>query len=220
MEFNRTKVKELSDKIVELLTESLGEEYTFQINAGRFNGAWTRLNLEVRPKNERGEIVISEAIHRMADKAAVSAGIELTGHFIGTKCQIAGKVYTVSDYMPRRRKNNIQLTRQDGRIAHTNFEYLSSMAKILQLPSASEFKVWFTVDPDSDAVRESDVEICDRVWEVMEALYPADEYSEFYDLCEKSFNMGNAKSSSSSVYKTLKNSGIAEATKLLRQITK
>lgn len=162
-EFNRSTVKEIADRIQSSLA-SVAEEFGIElnVNGGKFDAGKFTLKLDGILTSEGGVIVAPEGKHSMADYEFTSKKVSLVGHAIGSMWNIRGEIYTVIDFVAKRPKYPFQLKRVDGRLSKCAIGFLSQGTQMVK-PTESEFITWFTVDPDSDAVVESDVEICDRV---------------------------------------------------------
>lgn len=202
-EFNRRKVREISQKIQEVLSEQCnGWDYELTINGGNFSADKVRLNLEVRMKNSDGSIVVSDVSHSIADSAASGAGLKLAGHLIGSTWNVKGIIYTVTGYNSKRRSYPVSLKREDGRLSKAPVMFLAQGTQITR-PTLEDFTKWFTMDPDSDAILESDAEICDRVQSYLENNYPIEDGDKFFNLVDKFNEKGIAKKWAKRAYELL-----------------
>lgn len=184
-EFNRSTVREISQKIQEVLSDYFKTaDYEFTINGGNFTSDKVKLNLEVRMKNADGTIVVAESSHYTADTAAKLSGLVVEGHLIGSTWTIDGTTYSVVGYNTKRPKYPVQLKRADGQMSKSSIAYLAR-GKQITIPTLEEFTKWFTMDPDSDAILESDAEICDRVQNYLDTNYPEEDGDKFYNLVNK-----------------------------------
>lgn len=191
--FNRSMAREISQKVQEALSEMFKTgNFEYTINGGTFTDDKLRLNLEVRIKNEDGTMVVSEQRHEVADLNASREGLKFEGHLIGSTWNIRGYTYTVMDYIPKLSKYPVSLKRSDGRMSKAGVGFLAQGVQYT-IPTQEDFVKWFTVDPDSDAVKESDVEICDRVQGYLEANYPVEDGNKFFALVDKFNEKGIAK---------------------------
>ena len=201
--FNRSTVKEISQKVQEVLSEYLKtDDFEFTINGGSFTDDKVKLTLEVQLKDSDGSTVVSDASHSTADSAASCAGLKFEGHLIGSMWNVKGSVYTVTGYYAKRWSYPIALKRTDGYLAKAPFSFLKQGEQIV-CPTALEFFKWFTMDPDSDAILESDAEICDRVQLYMESTYPSEVGDQFLKLVDKLNDVGIAKKWSKKAYDLL-----------------
>lgn len=192
-EFNRSTVREISQKIQEVLSDYFKTaDYEFTINGGNFTSDKVKLNLEVRMKNADGTIVVSEMSHSIADRAASLAGLVVDGHLIGSTWSIRGTAYTVVGYNTKRSKYPVSLKRADGQMSKASIALLAGCPQIT-IPTLEEFTKWFTMDPDSDAILESDAEICDNVQSYLDTNYPEEDGDKFYNLINKFNEKGIAK---------------------------
>lgn len=192
-EFNRSTVREISQKIQEVLSDYFATaDYEFTINGGNFTADKAKLNLEVRMKNADGTIVVSESSHCIADSAASIKGLKLEGHLIGSTWSIKGNTYVVTGYNTKRRSYPVSLKRADGQLSKAPILFLACGTQITT-PTLDEFTKWFTMDPDSDAILESDAEICDKVQNYLESNYPVEDGDKFFELVDKFNDKGIAK---------------------------
>lgn len=183
-EFNRSNVKEISQKVQEVLFEFFKSgDYDFTINGGNFSADKLKLNLEIRMKNSDGTIMVSEASHSLADAAASRAGLKLMGHLIGSTWNVKGSIYIVVGYNTKRPSYPLSLKREDGSLSKAQVRFLAQGVQIT-IPTLDEFTKWFTMDPDSDAILESDAEICDRVQSYLENNYPIEDGDKFFNLVD------------------------------------
>ena len=202
-EFNRSTVREISQKIQEVLSEQCkGWDYELTINGGNFSADKVKLNLEIRMKNSDGSIVVSDVSHSIADSAASKAGLKLVGHLIGSTWNVKGNIYMVTGYNTKRRSYPVSLRRSDGRMSKAPVMFLSQGEQIT-VPTLEDFTKWFTLDPDSDAILESDAEICDRVQLYMENNYPVEGGDKFFALVDKFNEEGIAKRWAKRAYELL-----------------
>lgn len=191
-EFNRSMSREISQKVQEVLSDYFeSADYEFTINGGSYASDKLKLNLEVRMKNADGTIVVSEYTHNTADVAAKLKGLVVEGHLIGSTWNIDDNTYIVVGYTPKRPKYPVQLKRADGQMSKSSFAFLAR-GKQLIIPTLEEFTKWFTMDPDSDAILESDAEICDNVQRYLDSNYPEEEGDKFYELVDKFNQFGIA----------------------------
>lgn len=202
-EFNRSTVREISQRIQEVLSEfSKCGDYEYTINGGNFSADKAKLNLEVRIKNSDGTIVVSDYSHSIADSAASSSGLKFEGHLIGSTWNVMGDTYTVTGYNTKRRSYPVSLKREDGRLSKAPVMFLAQGTQVTK-PTLEDFTKWFTLDPDSDAILESDVEICDRVQSYLENNYPIEDGDKFFNLVDKFNELDIAKKWAKRAYELL-----------------
>lgn len=179
--FDRAITNELIEKVQDVLRSHFGDDtLEFAINGGTIRADKLKLNLEVRLKDASGSVKVSDATHTHADEMVKRSGVEFAGHIIGSTWLIKDMMYEVVDYISKRPKYPIQLRRSDGRLSKCTPSFLKSGSQVTK-PTCTEFTTWCIVDPDSDAVRESDVVICDRVSDYLESKYSGDKLD---TLCE------------------------------------
>ena len=70
-------------------------------------------------------------------------------------------------------------------------------------PTLENFVKWFTLDPDSDAILETDAEICDGVQSYLQNNYPADITYKFCNLVDNFNEKGIAKKWAKRAYELL-----------------
>lgn len=202
-EFNRSNVREISQKVQEVLSDFFKSgDYEFLIDGGNFSADKVKLNLVVRMKNSDGTIMVSDASHTIADSAASRAGLKLVGHLIGSTWNVKGKIYTVTGYNTKRRSYPVSLKRADGLLSKAPVMFLAQGTQITQ-PTLEDFTKWFTLDPDSDAILESDAEICDRVQDYLESNYPVEDGDKFFNLVDKFNEAGIANKWAKRAYELL-----------------
>ena len=191
-QFNRSMAKEISQKVQEALNEMFKTgEFEYLINGGSFTADKLTLKLDVHIKNADGSIAVSGMRNDAADRRAADAGLRVKGHLVGSKWFIKGKVITVVDYVTTRPKYPLTLKWSDGRSSKAGMLFLLGGVQLVE-PTLTEFTKWFTIDPDSDAVKESDVEICDRVQAYLEASYPDEWAQKYFGIVDKFNDMGVA----------------------------
>lgn len=202
-EFNRSTVREISQKIQEVLSDYFKcSDYELTIDGGNFSADKVKLNLEVRMKNSDGTIVVSDYSHSISDSAASRAGLKLEGHLIGSTWNVKGNIYTVTGYNTKRRSYPVSLKREDGRLSKAPVTFLAQGTQVTK-PTLEDFTKWFTLDPDSDAILESDVEICDRVQGYLENNYPIEDGDKFFSLVDKFNEKGIANKWAKRAYELL-----------------
>lgn len=175
--------EEIARKIEGILSKS---GYTFSISNIIPYSDTVRILLDVKV----GEGVPVAAI-TAADSYAKSGGLAFKGHFIGSVWKVKCSYYTVADYVPRRKRYPVSLRREDGRLVKASILFLARGEQVY-VPDEKDFIKWFTLDPDSDAILESDAEICDKVQAYMERVYPGDDGQKFFSLVDEMNERGVA----------------------------
>lgn len=217
--FSRTTASEISKKVQEVLRSNYGDDtLEFIVNGGSFGSDKLTLHLTIRMKDESGALVIDEAKHINTDNTVKRAGLEFTGHILGSKWLVKDNIYEVVDYISKRRKYPIQLRRLDGVISKCIAGFLKSGVQICK-PTCTEFTTWCVIDPDIDAVKESDVEVCDRVADYMDATYPGDKVEILCNYINNLLDMKKAEQYASYIYCEL-DGGIDRAIKFAKDAYK
>lgn len=205
-EFTKPNVRIVSDRIQGLLNE-LGKELGIEIKMGGGSFTPDSFTLKVKGsiKNEDGSTFVSDDRHSVANHAAYVNGIVYEGpNVIGTIWKsIKGDFYKIVGYDSKKRSYPVLLEDADGKRLKTSFRSSGTFYKQLVQPTLEQFTTWFTIDPDSDAVSESDVEVCDNVQEFMEMAFPHEEGDTLFTLVNKLNDLGIAKRNSKQVYTTL-----------------
>lgn len=202
-EFNRSIVRKISQRVQEVLSEVLKEEgFEFIINGGTYTDDKLKLNLEVYIKNKNGTRVVSDRSHEIADKNASMAGLKFEGHLIGSIWNVNGFTYTVTGYTTKRRRFPVSLKREDGRLSKAPVMFLAQGMQVIK-PTLENFVKWFTLDPDSDAILETDAEICDGVQSYLQNNYPAYIMYKFCNLVDNFNEKGIAKKWAKRAYELL-----------------
>lgn len=218
--FNRSMAREISQKVQEALSEMFKTgNFDYTVNGGSFTDDKLKLNLEVRIKNEDGSLVVSDYRNSAVDSKAKMEGLKFEGHLIGSTWSIRGNIYTVTDYVTKRRASPLTLKRSDGKLSRSAIMFLSQGVQ-LTVPTEQDFYKWFTIDPDSDAVKESDVEICDRVSSYMEVTNAAETLDKFLALAEKFYDLKIAARYAKRIYKQYITNGTEEAYLLMKKYYK
>lgn len=225
-EFNRSNAKELSNKIQDALSE-LGKEYGVSITTGngKFDAKKFVVQLNCRILSETGEVEAAEYLHSLANGNMKSSGATVIGNVIGSVWSIKDSIYTVMDYVPKRPKYPFSLQRSDGRMSKCPTGFIKQGIQLVK-PTESEFKIWFTVDPDSDAVKNSDVEICDRVNDYLGVTLPVGEGDTFFELVDamnEKFSGKKLLAYAKDVFTTLygnSSTGLKDANLYMKSLTK
>lgn len=202
-EFNRAMAKELANRIQEVLFKFVGDDgYAVSVSGATFTSDKLKLNVEVRMKGSDGSIVFSENTHAIADAAAHKVGVKYEGHILGSSWMVDGKLYNVIGYSSRRHAYPLSLKREDGSAVRASMGYLMRGTQVTK-PTLEDFTKWFTMDPESDAILESDAEICDRVQSYLESNYPIEDGDKFFNLVDKFNELGIAKKWAKRAYELL-----------------
>lgn len=217
--FSTAIAKEISKKVQEVLCSHYGDDtLEFLVSGGSLGPDKLTLQLDIRMKDETGTLVIDEAKHANVDSIVKRAGVEFTGHILGSKWLVKGNTYEVVDYISKRPKYPIQLRRLDGVVSKCTAGFLKSGVQICK-PTCMEFTTWCVVDPDIDAVKESDVEVCDRVADYMETTYPSDKVEILCNYINNLLDMNKAEHYASYIYCELEG-GIDQAIKFAKDAYK
>ena len=204
--FTKTDIEAISGSIQKELDE-LGKRYGIEIKmaGGSYTPDSFTLKVKGAIKNEDGSVYVSDDRHSVANHAAYVNGIVYEGpNVIGTIWKsIKGDFYKIVGYDSSKRKYPVLIEDADGKKLKTNFKSSGTFFKQLTQPSLEHFTVWFTEDPDSDAISEANVEICDSVQEFMNMAFPISEGDELFHLIDKLNDLGIAKKNAKQVYSTL-----------------
>lgn len=217
-EFTRSRVREISERIQDSLNE-LGKELGIELTlaSGNFTTATFKFNLEGRMKDSDGKIMATDYSHSLADSAAKSVGLVIEGHLIGSLWKVKDTVYTVTDYKTKRPKYPLSLMTSEGRSVKSSVGFLRQ-GKQLLAPTEEEFYKWLVIDPDEDSVRESDVEIVDRVQEYFEVAYLPEQSDDFLNKAAQFTEIGITKVGASKIYDKFTRFGIVEAAKFMAEM--
>lgn len=211
--------KEISKKVQEVLRTHYGDDtLEFLVNGGSLGSDKLTLKLDIRMKDAAGAFVIDEVKHINADSVVRRAGLEFTGHILGSKWLVKDTIYEVVDYIRKRPKYPIQIKNASGSLSKCSIGFLKSGSQICK-PTCTEFTTWCVVDPDSDAVKESDVEVCDRVADYMGCTYPIDKVELLCDYINNLLDMKKAEQYASYIYCEL-DGGIDRAIKFAKDAYK
>lgn len=217
--FNTAIAKEISEKVQEVLRSHYGDDtLEFLVNGGSVGSDKLTLRLDIRMKDAAGALVVDEVKHINADSVVKRAGLEFKGHILGSKWLVKNNIYEVVDYIRKRPKYPIQLRRWDGAVSKCSAGFLKSGEQICK-PTCTEFTTWCVIDPDSDAVKESDVEVCDRVADYMDVTYPSDKVEILCNYINNLLDMDKAEQYASYIYCEL-DGGIDRAIKFAKDAYK
>lgn len=170
---------------------------------GSFSDDTLDLKVEFKIKNEDGTIQVSNDRHFEADAFAKEAGIKVEGHFIGSVWSVNNKIYIVDSISLRSRKFPVKVKEySDDMMGKVTVAFLNRGVQILK-PTRIEFIKWFTLDPDSDAIRESDAEICDNVQAYMNYKYPDEDGDKYLGMVDNFNEKGIARTYASTAYNDL-----------------
>lgn len=115
--------------------------------------------------------------------------------------------------------------RTDGRKSKCPAGFIRQGTQLVK-PTESEFITWFTIDPDSDAVKESDVTVCDKVNDYLSVTLPEEEGDTFFSLVDAmnmKFRITKLKVYAKEVYKALygnSSTGLKDATLYIKSLMK
>lgn len=214
-QFTKKLGREISEKVQEILATQLGSsDFTFTISGGRFSSDELKLNLVVKMKDEDGSIVVSEHKHFRADTDARSEGLTFEGHLIGSTWSVRGNTYEVVGYETKRPKYPLSLKDADGKRSKSAVGFLKQGYQIIA-PTELQFVTWASIDPDDDAVLESDVEIYDKVQQYIDANYPGKDGDDFMEVMTAYYEAGAPKRDVKLAYQLFTTMPLAQATKEL-----
>lgn len=201
--FDKPFARNVCDRIneaVKVLEDELG--LTLKVVGGRFGSDTLTVKIEAKLV-DGDEVVVSDLNHKMVDSTAERMGIKFTGHLIGSCWRTSkGKLLRVTDYKRSNRSYPILLVDSDGSRSKASFSFLTTAEQLL-MPTYSEFKIWLSVDPDSDKVKESDVEIWDGVQDYFSVAYSPDLVDEFFSLVDSAVEKGLSLGEMKGLYKEL-----------------
>lgn len=215
-EFNRSRVRELTNEIQKSLDE-LGSRLGIQISLGSttFSSDKFTTKITARPQSEEGVVMVSDSSHGRADHLANMNGVSFSTHILGSIWKISGDAYRVEDINTKRPKYPVSLINlETNRRCKATWGMLK-VGKELVAPNEVAWITWLLTDPDSDAVMERDVEIFDAVEEYFNLRYSAEELNFFYEPVNELDAKGRlTEQRCSDLYKEFKANGLAEAAKL------
>lgn len=161
--FTKTTARDFVDTLREDL-RTLGDKYGMAINlgSGRFTETTLTLKVICTIKDDTGALKVSDSQNTVADSFARTNGISLSGHIIGSVWVVKEDYYVVSRFETKNRKYPFILTDVEGNTTKCGIGFIRA-GKQITFPETKDFVMWAVTDPDDDAVRESDVEICDNV---------------------------------------------------------
>lgn len=183
----RQFTKEISQKVqdaLQVLASEMG--VTIETAGASFDDVTIRLKLSIRKAQENGEKMFTCKESHEANAYAVAHGVKFEGDLLGSRWYNPklGAV-TVTDFKSNRPTYKYIITSPDGSHKKCPVSFFTlSETRQLVLPIVRDFVIWCTIDPDSDAVRESDVEIYDRVDETLSLLYTGEVADRFYRLID------------------------------------
>lgn len=217
--FRSSSVKELYKEVQKVLEENLSD-YSFVVTNGSYSPDRMKISLEIRMKDEDGNVVVSDERNAQVDSLASSLGVHVSGHALGSVWKVRNQIYTVENINSKSYKYPFLLKRMDGKMSKASASFMKAGIQLIK-PSESDFVKWFTMDPDSDAILESDAEICDNVQRYLETTYSKDEsLDKFLDLVDTLNEMGIAKKCAKQSYKVFSKEGIEAAYIFLKSIYK
>lgn len=161
--FTKTTARDFVDTLREDL-RTLGDKYGMAINlgSGRFTETTLTLKVICTIKDDTGALKVSDSQNTVADSFARTNGISLSGHIIGSVWVVKEDYYVISRFETKNRKYPFILTDVEGNTTKCGIGFIRA-GKQITFPETKDFVTWAVTDPDDDAVRESDVEICDNV---------------------------------------------------------
>lgn len=161
--FTKTTARDFADTLREDL-KTLGDKYGMAINlgSGRFTETTLTLKVICTIKDDTGALKVSDSQNTIADSFARTNGISLSGHIIGSVWTVKEDYYVISRFETKNKKYPFILTDVEGNTTKCGVGFIRA-GKQITFPETKDFVTWAVTDPDDDAVREPDVEICDNV---------------------------------------------------------
>ena len=161
--FTKTTARNFADTLREDL-KTLGDKYGMAINlgSGRFTETTLTLKVICTIKDDTGALKVSDSQNATADSFARTNGISFSDHIIGSVWAVKEDYYVISRFETKNRKYPFILTDVEGNTIKCGAGFIRA-GKQITFPETKDFVTWAMTDPDDDAVRESDVEICDNV---------------------------------------------------------
>ena len=161
--FTKTTARDFVDILREDL-KNLGDKYGMAINlgSGRFTETTLTLKVICTIKDDTGALKVSDSQNAIADSYAKTNDISFSGHIIGSVWTVKEDYYVISRFETKNKKYPFILTDVEGNTTKCGVGFIRA-GKQITFPETKDFVTWAVTDPDDDAVRESDVEICDNV---------------------------------------------------------
>lgn len=161
--FTKTTARDFVDILREDL-KNFGDKYGIAINlgSGRFTETTLTLKVICTIKDDTGALKVSDSQNAIADSYAKTNDISFSGHIIGSVWTVKEDYYVISRFETKNRKYPFILTDVEGNTTKCGIGFIRA-GKQITFPETKDFVTWAVTDPDDDAVRESDVEICDNV---------------------------------------------------------
>lgn len=161
--FTKTTARDFVDILREDL-KTLGDKYGMAINlgSGRFTETTLTLKVICTIKDDTGALKVSDSQNAIADSYAKTNDISFSGHIIGSVWTVKEDYYVISRFETKNKKYPFILTDVEGNTTKCGVGFIRA-GKQITFPETKDFVTWAVTDPDDDAVRESDVEICDNV---------------------------------------------------------
>ena len=229
--FNRTQIKEVSDKIQTFLNELSKEEgIQMTMAGGKFSADNFTLKIDGKLLAEDGSRVVSESTNAKVDLYAKLDGISFTTpHFIGSVWRFKSSgLVCVEEYSKKNRKYPYicSVYGEQKRIKVTPGSFKAGVE--VKMPTVEDFYIWFVTDVESDTITKEDEETYDNVNDYISCRYERVTLLEkFYDLCGKYYDryLGEvkkvsreAKDLSDSLYDSLiKNNDVEASIKIIRK---
>lgn len=201
MTFTKDSATDAVNKVREQLALlGVAEKMQFRITNGKYTDDTLTFKVTVKLLNEDGKEVVGDSSNNRADSFAAEHGISYsTPHFIGSIWRASGKLARVIDINPRNRKYPIIIMKEGVRRKATAAFFTDHVKQ----PTAEEFHIWYTIDPDDDAVTRFQERTCDEVTEYMNAAFEGDTFDTFMDECERHYTSGLAERYWPYIYKML-----------------
>lgn len=197
-----TEIKEFHQEVEKLLTEHF-KDYVFDIDACKcIMGNEIRLNIYAQ-KKPADDSMMTDVIQSEADFDAKVCSLKFENHFIGSTWRYNDRTYTVIGYR-KGVKNPVILKRDDKKLmkVSTMDMHIRQFMPVIK-PTQKEFVRWFTINPESEEARASDVVACHKVQDYMEGTYPIESGDKFLALVDKFNDKGIAKKYAERAYNLL-----------------
>lgn len=161
--FTKTTARDFVNILREDL-KNFGDKYGMAINlgSGRFTETTLTLKVICTIKDDTGALKVSDSQNAIADSYAKTNDISFSGHIIGSVWTVKEDYYVISRFETKNKKYPFILTDVEGNTTKCGVGFIRA-GKQITFPETKDFVTWAVTDPDDDAVRESDVEICDNV---------------------------------------------------------
>lgn len=181
-EFSSTSVRRLREIVEEELSDLCKREnIKIEIFHTNYKLYSAEMRLQISIVDDSGEIAHTDSENEFYNNVASRLEIPFTGNFLNSLwVDTDGKVFKVVEYNRKNSKYPI-IFEKNGTRYKTSAWTFKTGAKQLVKPDKDAFILWCNMDPDDDCVRESDVEIWDRVQLYMENALSDSDYTAFME---------------------------------------